>query len=132
MMLSHTSVQHASEAMRWSVAAVWVVVLVAGAMLAVMPRGRNRRAAVAGLALLGAAGSLLSLSGGDPGLGLWAGGRPCMTTELLVSMLPLGVSFIAAANHDATVLRLGYAFEQATKQRRPPTFMPTLPLPPRG
>ena len=46
-----------------------------------------------------------------------------------VQGLPLGVSFFAGANQDATVLRLAYAFEQATKHRARPRFLPTLPLP---
>lgn len=40
--------------------------------------------------------------------------------------LPVGISFIGRAWSEATLIRLAYAFEQATKHRVPPTFVPTL------
>ncbi len=36
--------------------------------------------------------------------------------------LPLGISFISTAYDEAGVIKLGYAFEQATKKRVPPKF----------
>ncbi len=39
--------------------------------------------------------------------------------------LPLGLSFIGRAWSDATLIRLAYAYEQATRHRRPPTFAAT-------
>ena len=36
--------------------------------------------------------------------------------------LPVGVSFIGRAWSEATLIRLAYAYEQATKHRRPPAF----------
>ncbi|MBS1818407.1 MAG: amidase [Acidobacteria bacterium] len=43
--------------------------------------------------------------------------------------LPLGLSFIGRAWSEATLIRLAYAYEQATHHRRAPTFAPTAPVP---
>lgn len=43
-----------------------------------------------------------------------------------VSGLPVGISFFGGAWTEPVLLRVAYAFEQATNHRRPPTFAPTL------
>jgi amidase len=40
--------------------------------------------------------------------------------------LPVGISFIGGAWSESKLIALAYAYEQATKHRRPPTFRPTL------
>ncbi|MEP7281175.1 MAG: amidase [Rubrivivax sp.] len=54
-------------------------------------------------------------------------GYPHLTVPAgFVTGLPIGLSFFAGAWSEATLLRLGYAFEQATLHRREPAFLPTL------
>jgi amidase len=38
--------------------------------------------------------------------------------------LPVGISFFGAANSEALLIKLAYAFEQATRHRRAPKFLP--------
>jgi amidase len=46
--------------------------------------------------------------------------------------LPVGISFFGRAFSEPTLIRLAFAYEQATKHRRPPTFAPTAALPNTG
>jgi len=40
--------------------------------------------------------------------------------------LPIGISFFGRAYSEPTLIKLAYAYEQATKHREPPKFIPTL------
>lgn len=56
-------------------------------------------------------------------------GYPHLTVPAgFVHGLPWGLSFLGAAWSEAKLLGYGFAFEQATKARRAPAFLPTLPL----
>ena len=55
-------------------------------------------------------------------------GYPHITVPVgYVRGLPVGISFFGRAWSEPTLIRIAYAYEQATKHRRPPTFALTAP-----
>jgi amidase len=77
---------------------------------------------------------LIDLVNGDGGTAAAPGpstvtsvaGYPHITVPMgFVGGLPVGVSFFGRAWSEATLIKLAYAYEQATKHRRRPTFAPT-------
>jgi amidase len=56
-----------------------------------------------------------------------AAGYPHLTVPMgLARGLPVGLSFIGTAWSDGDILALGYAYEQATHRRKPPSYLKSL------
>jgi amidase len=79
--------------------------------------------------------SLIDLVNGDPSGGgsftspAAVAGYPHITVPAgYVFGLPVGISFVGGAWTEPTLIKLAYAYEQATKHRRPPRFAPTAEL----
>jgi amidase len=77
---------------------------------------------------------LIDLVNGDGGTAAAPGpstvtsvaGYPHITVPMgFVRGLPVGISFFGRAWSEPTLIKLAYAYEQATKHRRPPTFATT-------
>ena len=67
------------------------------------------------------------LDGGSSAAPAAIAGYPDITVPMgFVKGLPAGVSFFGPAWTEPTLLRIAYAYEQATQQRRAPTFAATL------
>jgi amidase len=90
------------------------------------------------VALTGGPAALIDLEKGDdrnaflPGLsGIAAvAGYPHITVPAgYIRGLPVGISFVGRAWSEPTLIKLAYAYEQATRHRHPPTFAAAAELP---
>ncbi|MDQ2664970.1 MAG: amidase [Gemmatimonadota bacterium] len=78
--------------------------------------------------------ALIDLVNGDPSSSsstspCAVAGYPAITVPMgYASGLPLGITFMGKAWSEATLLRLAYAYEQVTKVRVPPRFLPSAQL----
>jgi amidase len=67
-------------------------------------------------------------SGGSSNAAAVAGYPNINVTAGYLYGLPVGVSFFGRAWSEPTLLKIAYAFEQLTKARQKPMFLPTIPL----
>lgn len=87
------------------------------------------------VALTNGPAHLTDLVNGDRGTGgtsslCAAAGSPSITVPAgEVFGLPVGISFMGRAFAEGTLIRLAYAFEQITRARKEPRFLPTVELP---
>ena len=78
--------------------------------------------------------ALIDLVNGDPGGGsstspCAVAGYPAITVPMGYTFgLPLGITFMGLAWSEPKLVKYAYAFEQATKVRTPPRFLPTAAL----
>ena len=74
-------------------------------------------------------GDAMPAGGSSPSSVAAVAGYPHITVPMgYYRALPLGISFFGRAWSEPTLIKFAYAYEQATKHRRPPTFRPSADL----